>query len=120
MNNFPFGFLCGILFILVVQFVREHGSMLGRLFLLWRSVTPTRTNQELVDVLDGFSAGTKPTWYSLAEASKELGTSQEQLTELRSRGCIFGYRDGSSWKFKRSEIERFQRERGTWLDLPHH
>jgi hypothetical protein len=31
---------------------------------------------------------------------------------MRSRGEIFGYRDGASWKFKQEEIERVQSELG--------
>ena len=32
------------------------------------------------------------------------------LVEMRSRGDIFGYRDGASWKFKPEEIERVASE----------
>lgn len=42
----------------------------------------------------------------LDEAAKSLGVSTEELVEMRSRGEIFGYRDGGSWKFKPEEIER--------------
>jgi hypothetical protein len=41
----------------------------------------------------------------------------ETLIDLRSRGEIFGFRDGSSWKFKTDEIERVIQERsGDVLD----
>lgn len=43
---------------------------------------------------------------SLEDAAKKLGVSTEELVEMRSRGEIFGYRDGGSWKFKPEEIER--------------
>jgi Helix-turn-helix domain len=43
---------------------------------------------------------------TLEEAAKKLGVSTDQLIEMRSRGDIFGYRDGASWKFKPEEIER--------------
>jgi hypothetical protein len=43
---------------------------------------------------------------SLEDAAKKLGISIEQLIEMRSRGEIFGYRDGASWKFKPEEIQR--------------
>lgn len=46
----------------------------------------------------------------LEEAAKRLGVTAEQLVEMRSRGDIFGYRDGSSWKFKPEEIERVASE----------
>lgn len=46
----------------------------------------------------------------LEEAAKRLGVSAEELVEMRSRGDIFGYRDGASWKFKPEEIERVASE----------
>jgi hypothetical protein len=48
----------------------------------------------------------------LAEAAKMIGVSAESLVEMRSKGNIFGYRDGGSWKFKVDEVERVIRERG--------
>lgn len=50
------------------------------------------------------------TFVSLEEAAKRLGLSTDQLIEMRSRGEIFGYRDGTSWKFKPEEIERVASE----------
>ena len=50
------------------------------------------------------------TYVSLDEAAKILGLSSDALVEMRSRGEIFGYRDGKSWKFKSEEIERVQSE----------
>lgn len=47
---------------------------------------------------------------TLEEAAKKLGVSTDQLIEMRSRGEIFGYRDGASWKFKPEEIERVASE----------
>ncbi len=47
---------------------------------------------------------------SLEDAAKKLGVSPEELVEMRSRGEIFGYRDGSSWKFKPEEIDRVTSE----------
>lgn len=49
-------------------------------------------------------------YVSLDEAAKILGVSTNELVEMRSRGEIFGYRDGTSWKFKTEEIERVQAE----------
>src|SRR5687768_4852875 len=46
------------------------------------------------------------------EAATMIGVAPEELVEMRSRGDIFGYRDGSSWKFKTEEVERVIRERG--------
>jgi len=50
------------------------------------------------------------TFVSLEDAAKKLGVSTEQLVEMRSRGEIFGYRDGASWKFKPEEIQRVASE----------
>ena len=49
-------------------------------------------------------------YVSLDEAAKILGIPSDELVEMRSRGEIFGYRDGKSWKFKTEEIERVQSE----------
>ncbi|MCA9265673.1 MAG: helix-turn-helix domain-containing protein [Planctomycetales bacterium] len=51
----------------------------------------------------------------LAEAAELLGVSPEKLTELRSQNKIFGYRDGSTWKFKESELERYAAQEGIVL-----
>lgn len=47
----------------------------------------------------------------LNEAASKLGVTPEQLIEMRSRGEIYGYRDGGSWKFKEDEVERVIAER---------
>jgi len=41
-----------------------------------------------------------------------IGVAPEALVEMRSKGSIFGYRDGGSWKIKVDEVERVIRERG--------
>ena len=51
------------------------------------------------------------------EAASILGMTVEQLTELRSNNEIFGYRDGSNWKFKMSELERVAGELGIKLNI---
>ncbi len=51
-------------------------------------------------------------YVSLDEAAKILGIHADELVEMRSRGEIFGYRDGKSWKFKSEEIQRVQSELG--------
>src|SRR5262245_11745024 len=48
----------------------------------------------------------------LNDAAKMIGVSGEALVEMRSKGQIFGYRDGASWKFKVDEVERVIRECG--------
>jgi hypothetical protein len=40
-----------------------------------------------------------------------IGVSPDELIELRSKGEIFGYRDGASWKFKLEEVERVTADR---------
>lgn len=51
----------------------------------------------------------------MEEAAAMLGMSVEKLTELRSNNEIFGYRDGSSWKFKMSELQRVADDLGVSL-----
>ncbi len=48
----------------------------------------------------------------MEEAAKILGLSVEKLNELRSNNEVFGYRDGSTWKFKMSELERVANDMG--------
>ncbi|MEC9091144.1 MAG: hypothetical protein VX438_00460 [Planctomycetota bacterium] len=48
----------------------------------------------------------------LEDAAKMLGKTVDELTDLRSRNEIFGYRDGPSWKFKMEELKRFAGENG--------
>lgn len=54
----------------------------------------------------------------MEQAAKMLGMSTEQITELRSKNEIFGYRDGSSWKFKLEELQRVASDRGIKLGRP--
>src|SRR6056297_1636476 len=49
-------------------------------------------------------------YLSLEEAAAKLGIPTERLVELRSQGQVRGFRDGSSWKFPDSEIERLRDE----------
>lgn len=51
----------------------------------------------------------------LEEAAQMLGLDADKLSEMRSEGEIHGYRDGSSWKFKLTEIERVADELGVTL-----
>ncbi len=52
------------------------------------------------------------------EAANILGMTVEQISELRSNNEIFGYRDGSNWKFKMSELERVAGELDIKLNIP--
>lgn len=49
------------------------------------------------------------------EAARLLGISEDALTSMLSRNEIFGYRDGTEWKFKMQELERVADERGVQL-----
>ncbi len=51
----------------------------------------------------------------LEDAAKLLGVSAEEMIDMRSRGEIFGYRDGASWKFKMEEIQRVADDKGISL-----
>lgn len=42
----------------------------------------------------------------IKEAAEILGMTPDELSDMRSRGEIHGYRDGGSWKFKTDEVER--------------
>lgn len=42
----------------------------------------------------------------MEQAAQMLGMSVEQINELRSNQEIFGYKDGGTWKFKMTELER--------------
>ena len=48
----------------------------------------------------------------LKEAAKMLGLTPEDLSDMRDRGEIHGYRDGGSWKFKPEEVDRVAAEIG--------
>lgn len=48
----------------------------------------------------------------LAEAAQKLGVSVEKLLEMRSNKQIFAVKDGSSWKFKQSELDRVAEDMG--------
>ncbi|MFW6170797.1 MAG: helix-turn-helix domain-containing protein [Planctomycetota bacterium] len=48
----------------------------------------------------------------LKEAAAQLGISPDKLQEMREAGEVHGYKDGKTWKFKPSEIERIANERG--------
>ena len=53
----------------------------------------------------------------LEEAAGILGLTEDKVAELRSSNEIFGYRDGATWKFKMSELERVADELGITLNV---
>ena len=52
----------------------------------------------------------------LSEAAELLKISVEELSDMRSRNELYGYRDGKTWKFKYDEIERVASARGISLE----
>ena len=50
------------------------------------------------------------------QAAKMLGVSPDKLSEMRSNNEVFGYRDGATWKFKMSELERVAGDLGVTLN----
>ncbi len=51
----------------------------------------------------------------LEEAAALLGMTPDQVTTARTKGKLFGYRDGVNWKFKETELERFASSEGITL-----
>ena len=47
---------------------------------------------------------------SLEEAAARLGMSVDRLNDLREKHRIYGYRDGSTWKFKEPDVDRLAEE----------
>lgn len=43
---------------------------------------------------------------TLAEAAQQLGITPDEVNELRQHGVLYGYRDGTSWKFKPEDVDR--------------
>ncbi len=54
----------------------------------------------------------------LNEAAAMLGVPVEKLLEMRSNNEVFGYRDGSTWKFKETELERVAGSMGISMSTP--
>ena len=48
----------------------------------------------------------------LQEVARLLGVTADELSDMRSRNEIYGYRDGNTWKFKVDEVQRVANERG--------
>ncbi len=51
-------------------------------------------------------------YYNVAEAAKLLGVSPADINQMVLRRELYGYRDGSDWKFKTEDIDRAAAERG--------
>ena len=55
-------------------------------------------------------------YFNTAEAAKLLGVSPADINEMIVRRELYGYRDGSDWKFKTEDVERVAAERGGGQD----
>jgi len=53
---------------------------------------------------------------SMNEVAEMLGITVDQVTEKRSRGDIYGYRDGTTWKFKMDQVEHLASKLGVDLN----
>lgn len=51
----------------------------------------------------------------LEEAAALLGMTPDEVTTARTKGKLFGYRDGVNWKFKENELERYASSEGIVL-----
>ena len=51
----------------------------------------------------------------LDEAAALLGMTPDEVTVARTKGKLFGYRDGVNWKFKENELERYAASEGIVL-----
>lgn len=51
----------------------------------------------------------------LNEAAALLGMTEDEVTTARTKGKLFGYRDGVNWKFKENELERYAASEGIVL-----
>lgn len=51
-------------------------------------------------------------YLSLEEAAEKLGIPADQLEDLRTQGKVRGFRDGPSWKFPETEVDRLSEEIG--------
>ena len=54
----------------------------------------------------------------LNDAAALLGVTPDELTTMRLEQQIYGYRDGSSWKFKVDDLERLKEERAASQESP--
>lgn len=50
-------------------------------------------------------------YYSVEKAAEVLGVTAEEIRAMRDRRELYGYRDGSNWKFKAEDVERLARQR---------
>jgi excisionase family DNA binding protein len=51
-------------------------------------------------------------YYNVAETAKMLGVSPADINQMVLNRELYGYRDGSDWKFKSEDVERVAAERG--------
>lgn len=51
-----------------------------------------------------------PSLISLDDAAKQLNITSSDLNDRRERQDIYGYRDGASWKFKQTDVDKLKEE----------
>ena len=50
-------------------------------------------------------------YYNVEKAAEVLGVSVDEIRKLRESRELYGYRDGSNWKFKAEDVENLARKR---------
>jgi len=50
-------------------------------------------------------------YYTVAETAQAFGVSEDEVKQMLERRELYGYRDGSNWKFKAEDIDRIAKER---------
>jgi excisionase family DNA binding protein len=50
-------------------------------------------------------------YYTVAETAQAFGVSEDEVKQMLERRELYGYRDGSNWKFKAEDIDRIAQER---------
>ncbi len=51
------------------------------------------------------------TYYSIEKTAEVLGVTVDEVRGMRERRELYGYRDGSNWKFKADDVERLANQR---------
>jgi excisionase family DNA binding protein len=55
-------------------------------------------------------------YYSVEKTAEVLGVSVDEVRAMRERRELYGYRDGSNWKFKAEDVERLANQRKSAID----
>lgn len=52
-------------------------------------------------------------YYSVEKTAEVLGVTVEEVRQMRERRELYGYRDGSNWKFKAEDVDRLAQQRSS-------